>query len=392
MDGPYITDRGMRRPGAVTSAAGSCCYVIDHGGGVGLWPHVVGKARLLHFIGASVTVQRDGWVDHLSERIRAESGYDHALLKNAMGGVGMVFGLANYRQPPLTRSACVAFIEFSTGDLNGLKPVDHLPGLLRRLMNCCVQDHAHTVVVHNWRADQPSDDRLGIRRIYNEVAAEFGIPVIRNDVFATERLGDEPTLQEHWFRDVCHTHPPGAAAYAQHVVEALKAIDGDDPVTARAAPLVDVDRVGFVGGFETLASTDLARRVDYVYQGTGEVFPGLDLPGSHSVRLVADGELMSVAFLSGPRSCWVEMSIDGRPVRKFRCFDRNSHYERYILLPAFFTLSNSIIEFASTSDKVDVSIASKPHPDFALPRRMTLVHLAGLRMHIRDLALLKTES
>jgi hypothetical protein len=362
--------------------------VLDHGGGAGLWSHLVGQARFLYFIGASVTVQREGWVDRLSERIRAESGREHQVVKNAMGGVGMVFGLANYRPPPLPRADCVAFIEFSTGDLNGLTPIDRLPGLLRRLMSRCVQDHQHTVVVHTWRADQPSDDRMGIRRIYDQVAAEFGIPVIRNDAMAAERLAHDQALQAQWFRDVCHTHPPGAAAYAQHVIDALRSIDGDPAAPPRALRPVDAELACFLGGFEALASAPPARAVDYTYAGTGEAFPALDLPAGHGVRFVADGELLSVAFLSGPRSGWVEMRIDGRPVRTFRCFDRHSHYERYILLPAFFTLSGSLVELTCTSEPVDFSIASKPHPDFELPRTMSLVHLAGVGLRARELALL----
>lgn len=388
MDCSRLTGCDIEQLGVLIFNAGTCSYVISNGGGAGLWSHLTDKARFLHFIGASVTVQRDGWVDHLSERIRAESGHDHTVLKNAMGGVGVLFGLANYKRPPLPREACVAFIEFSTGDLNGLTPVDHLPGILRRLMCLCVHDHTHTVVVHNWRADQPSDDSIGIRRIYDEMAAHFGIPVIRNDIFAAEKLRDHSALQALWFRDVCHTHPPGADACALNIVEALQSIDGDNPVAASDATLVDGDRVGFVGGFEILASVDSSIRGDYLYPGTGQVFPYLEIAESHKVRMVADGELMSVGFLSGPRSSWVEMRIDGTPVRKFRCFDRNSHFQRYILLPAFFTLSNSVLEFACTSDTVDVSIANKPNPDFLLPRSMSFVHLAGVSIRISDLEVL----
>ena len=71
------------------------------------------------------------------------------------------------------------------------------------------------------------------------------------------------------------------------------------------------------------------------------------------------------------------MSIDGKEVRRFRCFDRNSHFERYILLPSVFELSASTVRLYCAAVEVDFSIATKPHPDYALPRLMKLVQLVG---------------
>jgi hypothetical protein len=149
----------------------------------------------LHFIGASVTVQRDSWADRLADLVSERTGHRHVVTKNAMGGVGLLFGVANYAQPA-AGLARIVFIEFSTGDLNlGLTPLEHLQMLLEHLILRSRADGAEIVIVHNWRADFDVADRAGIRARYDEVARARGIPVIANHAFAHSCLEADPSLR-----------------------------------------------------------------------------------------------------------------------------------------------------------------------------------------------------
>lgn len=356
------------------------------GGGGGIWTHLCSGPVPLYFIGASVTVQRGGWADRLCERLCADTNHAHVVHKNAMGGVGLLFGLANYGSP----SACdigrgVAFIEFSTGDLNlGLTPLDQLSGLLRELVLRTRHDFRYTVIVHNWRADQPLDDCAGIRDAYDCVAAEFGIPVIGNHAMVQARLDADESLKSTWFRDVCHTHSEGAQAYAEHALACLRRIESEPRQGASGKFCNGSADKGVTFVQTPPASIDLpsVRRSTYVYPGTGQAFDTAELEVGTVLELRCTGRLMGVGFISGPRAGWVDLFVDGWAARRFRCFDRHSHYERYILLPAFAELRNAQLRFACADEPVDSALPVRAHPGFGEPRTMTVVNMAGVGLRI----------
>jgi hypothetical protein len=152
-------------------------------------------------------------------------------------------------------------------------------------------------------------------------------------------------------------------------------VDGAQPlncptIEAAAGPI----------SFLTVPTGDADSTSSYTYPTTLQRFEYIET--ADSVEFIASGQLMGVGFISGPRSGWVQLSIDDQPVRRFRCFDRHSHYERYILLPAFFALRRSRLRLACAGEPVDFSIAGKEHPDFALSRTMKLVHLAGQQLRL----------
>jgi hypothetical protein len=98
----------------------------------------------LYVIGASVSAQRGGWPVQLQARLQQLTGRPHGLRLNAMGGVGLLFGLAHHAPHPRERVPRIAFIEFSTGDLNlGLTPLDRLvpwlEELVARLATCATR-------------------------------------------------------------------------------------------------------------------------------------------------------------------------------------------------------------------------------------------------------------
>jgi hypothetical protein len=352
-----------------------------------VWHLLCERPVELCFIGASITAQRDGWPGALVRMLRADTGQPHVETKNAMGGVGLLFGLANYRPPAAAVAPGVAFIEFSTGDLNlGLTPLAEMAPLLRALLRRTRADYPFTFVVHNWRADFADDDRAGVRRIYDAVAAEFDVPVIANHVMARRAIEDDPATQALWFRDVCHTYPAGAASYARHVRDALRGASATAPSPAAAGPAQAPGappEIGFVDAFSTLAAgASGASASVYEYPATGQRFPTLEVDAGPRVRVDGSGRLMGVGFISGPRAGFVEMRVGAKVVRRFRCFDRHSHYRRYILLPSFLDLDDAGVELSCVDEPPELFPGMPVHPDFDAPRTMTLVHLAGLGLDI----------
>jgi hypothetical protein len=235
------------------------------------------------------------------------------------------------------------------------------------------------VFIHNWRGDFEADDRAGIRLHYDNVAALHGIPVIENHRMVDASLTEGTITKEDWFRDVCHTQPPGAEAYAKHVWACLKAMQ-ELPVSARhgplpAAPACEDQIRDFPLPPELVPGG--AKLSGFEYTATVQRFTVTTVAEQDRIRLRASGQLLGAAFISGPRASWVVLDVDGRIVRRFRVFDRNSHYERCVVLPAVKLLDNSLLELRCDGTPVDFSIAQKPHPDFELPRQMSFVHFIG---------------
>jgi hypothetical protein len=316
------------------------------------------------------------------QELRSRTGQDHHTSKNAMGGVGLLFGLAN-EQPLQSFLPKVSFIEFSTGDLNlGLTPLDQLPKLLTELLDRICEDGALAVLVHNWRADFEIDDRAGVRRIYNEIACEYGIPVIENHRWVQCEIA-AGLRSETYFRDICHTTPEGSSVYAAHSIECLQDMARHPAYVALSGTNTRFHSLGTTRFHEVPSDLLLAigaHLSSFVYAGTGQEFPVAEFSQKRALCVRASGTLKGVAFVSGPRSGWTELSVNGAVVKRFRCFDRNSYYRRYILLPFVCELSGALLEMRTSEELVDVEIAKKPHEDFKLARTMQFVHFAGTNL------------
>jgi hypothetical protein len=336
------------------------------------------------FIGASVTAQKSGWTDKLVELITERLKSSFVVGKKAMGGVGLTFGVTKWPHIDLPVGG-VVFIEFSVGDLNlGLTPLDRLETLLESLIIDIISQKNFPIIVHNWRSDFRKEKGEIVRNIYNAVASKFHVPVIRNDIFVESQIVKDANIDKSWFRDNCHTTSEGAFAYAKHIFDAICVISSQqntgvvnvkkaDKRLGEVEPLFDLDKY---------FNSDHYVSYTYTYRNTGQEFIYYECDGSVEFKAFASGELMSIAFLSGPTSGWVELLIDGESKKMFRCFDRHSYYKRFIMLPAFYQLSNSTLTIRLSEKPVDFSIAKQEHSDFQEQRKMQLVSLIGVGLKL----------
>jgi hypothetical protein len=335
------------------------------------------------FIGASVTAQKNGWADRLVELISERLGSSFTVNKKAMGGVGLLFGVTNWPSLRLPVGG-VVFIEFSINDLNlGLTPLAHLETLLKALIIDILKNKSLPIIVHNWRADFRQEKGDLVRNIYNVIASQFQIiPVIRNDLFIESEIARNPRTEEMWFRDICHTTSEGSSAYAKHIFNVISVMSQDNKscsiqVNNFEKELGDIEPILDLNRY--LNCSKYVKRI-YVYPNTGQEFAYYDCDASVEFEAVASGELMGIAFISGPTSGWVELLIDNEVKQKFRCFDRHSYYERFILLPAFYKLSNNLVKIRLSADPIDFTIAKQENSAFKEQRRMQLVSMVGVEL------------
>ncbi len=340
----------------------------------------------LYFIGASVTAQKGAWADRVHMLLAQTTGREHRLRKNAMGGVGILFGLSNFiGAGKLPR---VVFIEFSTGDLNiGLSPPTELGWMVESLVTRVRAEGDHVVIVHNWRADSRDGvDPHKIISAYEEISTRYLVPTAYNNRWADHQLLSDPTKQQLYFRDICHTTPNGAAGYAAHVFDLLRSAPRTglpDIFTANNAPThwplpLSIDETFLIGESRT--------RV-YDYPNTGQLISFVDAGAETHFSAVMSGRLMGVGFIAGPTAGWVGLYFNQKLMRRFRCFDQHSHYDRFILLPYFKDLNGTHVELRLLEEPVEFHLARQQHPDFKVARRMMLAHLVGgdLRVEAKGL-------
>lgn len=345
-----------------------------------VWRLLEAQACELHFIGASVTAQKQSWADALHTLLIGTTGHAHKITKNAMGGVGILFGLGHYCAP--TGRPLIAFIEFSTGDFNvGLSPASELGWMIEALIARVRDEGGEVIIVHNWRADNREvQDRCGVFSAYENVSRRCGVATIHNTRWVEHQLQTDPAEEKRLFRDICHTTQAGAQAYAQHVFDALRSAPDSSLISASAEPAkqpADWPQVLTLGA--AFMHGEVLQRM-YEYPATGQKITFHEILQGARVLVRVSGRLMGVGFISGPTSGWVALYIDGKLVRRFRCFDQHSYYERYILLPLFIDLQARTIELRMMDEPVDFSLARQQHPDFTAPRRVFFAHFIGTRL------------
>lgn len=344
-----------------------------------VWQFLKSSPCELHFIGASVTAQKPSWAEALHTLLVEATGHAHEITKNAMGGVGILFGLSYYYssggRPRIT------FIEFSTGDFNiGLSPPTELGWMIEALVARVRDEGGEVILVHNWRSDnREKDDSRGVFSIYQMVSHRCGVATIHNNRWVEHQLHADPAQEKRLFRDICHTTPLGARAYAQHVFDALR--------TAPASSLGDgVERAKQPADWPQVLCLGTAfmhgevQERTYEYPGTGQKIPFYEMLQGAVMSARVSGRLMGVGLISGPTSGWAALYVDGKLVRRIRCFDEHSYYERYILRPLFIDLQARIVELRMIDESVDFSLARKQHQDFAAPRRLMFAHFVGTRL------------
>lgn len=336
----------------------------------------------IRFIGASVTAQRNGWVTILLNKIISRRGDAPIKLKKCvMGGVGVIFALANtYDQ---NNDADLTFLEFSTGDFNqGLTPIKELENLLNALVSRLLLQKTNLIIVHNWREDYKGKLNLPVNQVYERVAKKYKVMEIYNNKLIFSMLENEKIKINTYFRDICHTKESGSELYAEHIFNSLL----DD---VENNPMVKVNHPQKIEYYSNVYSKvrfynicDLLpdlhnRQAVYQYPLSGQVFPYIEMGANESIFIRGIGMMLGISYITWPQAGWIGLFVNGKLITRLRGFDHLSYYERYMLRPYKYELTEFGIEIKLLHENVDISIAKKTHPDFNKERKIRIIAIAG---------------
>lgn len=176
------------------------------------------RALEILYVGNSVTAQRDGYVNHLHQSLQELSGRKHFSSKLALGAMGSL-GIAAYWSRIVKRkSPDIVFIETSLADSGHATPLDLIHDSLLEVIRQAGSSGAFPVFLHLPRSDLYSHRIPVVKRIYDEVAKEFGIVTI--DLSQDSNF----IAPENYSYDGVHTTAAGAASAGRHIAKSFMEI------------------------------------------------------------------------------------------------------------------------------------------------------------------------
>jgi hypothetical protein len=328
------------------------------------------------YVGASVTAQKDGYRSAFHSKLEEHVGHPVPMHVNALGGVGSLFGAANLmRFRREYASARLAILEYSTGDLNlWITPRNLVDETVRSLLTLLKAITPNVVVLHNYRSDFEGDKGLLVRGVYDRYAAEFDAHVVRMHS-KVECL--TPQLKATLYRDNVHSNSQGSMFVGEHLLDDLSNRQWGKQIERTSAYPTDP---GFT--FHHLTDTWPALESgSFIYRGTGQEFPYLELTVGDTLKLSITGDLLGVVSIVGPQSGYTSVETNSE-VTILKTFDRNCYYQRPHCLPLSFNQAPQSLQLSVASDRVDVSLLKEPHPDVTKPRVARVSGFIGRKLQI----------
>jgi hypothetical protein len=272
------------------------------------------------YLGASVTVQKDGYRPRLHELIRHRFGLGHTSILAAVGATGVLPGVFLADNLAAAHRPDLCLIEYATPlpgrrELAEAEPA--LDGIIAKLLVVGCQP----CLLHIYRRGTDQDRMVAA---FENVAERHRIPSI--DLMTPLRAAvTNGRLDKHQiFRDGIHTTPQGSQLVAEMADLALAEISGaGGPGTTLRAPAPSPN---YRGAGEVAA--DIAEVCGDARMGRFRLQrPYVHVADGSEVRRRFDGTLHGLALIIGPESGEVEIAAPGDAQRKM-AFDEASHYER----------------------------------------------------------------
>lgn len=311
------------------------------------------------YLGASVTVQKDGYRPRLHEQIRQATGRQHRPVAAGTGAMGSITGVFLMDRLVLPHSPDLCFVEYTTSDSAGTTPLEHLGPALEGIV-CKLRDAGSEVCfLHLYRGDCDLGGAGPVVDVYEQVADHYGVPSI--NVAAYVRDGGIPP--DAVLRDAVHTTAAGSDLAADAVARGLGVLRSRTR-TATPPPL-------FAESFRR--THIVAATAALVPDGACEIgtfrfaYPYVEVGASTELRLEPDGELVGLIVILGPASGFIEVEAGGVH-SEYLLWDEDCSYDR---------LGSVVFDpFAPAGGPVTIRVADRPVAGAApVSKRLKLVGL-----------------
>jgi glycosyltransferase involved in cell wall biosynthesis len=343
----------LHRQGRRAIAAGEFAAAIQRGCGQPRVRRYLSRATLgarlrsgpcaIAYMGTSVTVQKDGYRPLLHAKLQSRLGRDHVMVNAGTGAIGSVGGLFLMDHLVLRHRPRICFIEYATADAERYTPAPLVGPVVEEIVLRLREAECEPCFLLFPRADQSA---AGLDA-YVEVAGHHGVAWIDvGGALEEAGLGSDDVL-----RDVVHTTPRGAEAYAEEIAVRFDSIL--DPTGAAPASAGRHFDRSFEGARLLPASPERLRDPGACTIGRFRLlYPYVEIEPGARIECSFEEELVGLLVVVGPESGVIRAGS-----REHNLFDRWCSYERLstvVFDPGFEPGSRVTIE--PTDKPVDRSV------------------------------------
>jgi hypothetical protein len=317
------------------------------------------------YLGASVTLQRDGYRPRLHSALQEATGQEHRSVTAAMSGSGSISGAFMTEDLVLSREPELCFVDFTSRDAAWATTPGWVGAAVEGIVLKLLAGNCQPCFVYTYRDDEGSGVYAEVQAAYEGVTEHYGVPSVDVASQFRDMFESGSASRDELLTDVVHTTPAGAQLAADAIAHGVLGIRAsatpvalpprplhDEPFAdARLLPAADVPLREPAGREE--------RRFRFFYDY-------VVLPLGNAFEWALDAELVGMLVVLGPETSGVRItSPDG--VRELTLRDTDCFYNR---------LATMIFEtpyppgMRTTIEPLEVEGA---HPDPGVPVRLNVV-------------------
>jgi hypothetical protein len=277
------------------------------------------------YLGASVTVQREGFRPRLHELLRRRFGQGHRSVMAAVGAVRVVSAAFLTDELVIAHEPDLCLVEYTTAELIAHTPLDRTEAALEGIVAKLARAGISPCFLHLHRRRSPLRTPE-VLATFERVAERHGIPSIDLASTISAAVSAGRLDDDELFRDAVHTTPVGSQLIAEAADEAIGRLAELDPSPGPIPATRALD-----GGF---ARAHIVRMdpADAGEAGSTGLFrmqrPYLEVPLGGEVRRTFDERLAGLVVLAGPQSGEIRVT-HGTEVETAMIWDAACHYERF---------------------------------------------------------------
>lgn len=261
------------------------------------------------YLGASITVQRDGYRPRLQQRLQRRFEQEHRGLLAGVGGVGAISAVFLMDRFALAQEPDLCFVDYSSADLGSVSPIGEVEHAADGILGKLAGAGCPACVLHMTRAEwTPRCEE--VIAAWERAADRHGIPSIDPGAALRRMIDSGEWSSEHAFHDSLHTRAAASDLLAGMIDEAfaeLAAGDAGEPLGEDPGPLTGPDyRLARVLPASIDDAVGEAREMR-LYRLS---LPYLQIGVGESISIEPPGVLVGVMLLRGPDSGEIAVDSD----------------------------------------------------------------------------------
>lgn len=349
---------------------------VEARAGIGELAHRLRTADCtIAYLGASVTLQKDGYRPRLHELLLAQTGRGHRPVVAGTGAMGSISGVFLMDDLVLRYGPDLCFVEYATSDVVGTTPFTHLGAVLEGIAGKLRKAGCEACLLYLYRANQEPGAANPVVAAYEQVAGHYGVPSINVAGWLDELIRSGEVTEQAVLRDAVHTTPLGSVLTARAIARGLELVAAAEPrARPRMGPLF---AESFARTRVVPATPDVLRERDRYRKALFRfAYPYIEIDATNELRFTPDGDLVGLVVVVGPESGFIEVDGAGRS-DQYLLWDDHCYYDRLgtvIFTP--FHPAGTPVAIRLTDREVDYSTCRRPIADVpAIEKRLKVIGL-----------------